>query len=77
VVGYTVTLPLTATDPEGTPVPVITTDVAFWVVQDNTTGEPDTGENAGLELNDRICTPPTDTVTLAWVGPAALVAVKV
>jgi hypothetical protein len=65
VVGYTVTLPFTDSEPPGTPVPVTITEVAFWVVHDKTTGWPDPGENAGLAENVRICTPPTLTVTLA------------
>ena len=57
--------------------PMITTEVAFAVVQLNTTGEPAADELGGLAVNDRICTVPTVTVALAWICPAPLVAVKV
>jgi len=30
------------------------TEVAFWVVHDKTTGDPEAGEKAGLEENVRI-----------------------
>ena len=57
--------------------PMITTDVVLAVVQLRTTGLPANDEFGGLAVNDRICTVPTTTVTLAWIIPAPLVAVSV
>ena len=57
--------------------PTITTDAAFCVVHESTTGEPDDVEKVGLEVNVRMVTWPTFTVTLAWIWPAELEAVRV
>jgi len=55
----------------------MTVDVAFSVCHANVTGEPETVEKTGSDVNDRMRTAPTFTVTLAWIWPLALVAVSV
>jgi len=77
--GLTVKLPFTgrlAGDVCMSP-PTNDTEVAFEVCHVSVTAPPCTGENSGLALNCRICVEPTFTVTLAWIWPVALVAVKV
>ena len=77
-IGVTVKLPLTgrfAGDDVISP-PTNTTEVALVVVHDSTTGLPCEVTNSGLAVNDVIIVCPTFTVTLAWVWPVALVAVK-
>ncbi len=62
--GATVSVPFGCSDCGGTPLPVITTDVAFCVCHDSVIGWPEM-ENDGLEVNEMICTDPTFNVTLA------------
>jgi hypothetical protein len=77
VIGVTVKLPLAGKLWDPTSLPINTTEVAFCVVQERTTGLPAAVEVTGLAMNDRILTAPTLTVALACIWPVALVAVRV
>jgi hypothetical protein len=77
VIGFTVTLPLDGRVCAGSSLPIRTTEVAFCVVQERTTGLPAAVEVTGFAVNDVILTEPTLTVALACIWPVALVAVRV
>ena len=77
VIGLTVRLPLAGRLCDGSSLPIRTTEVAFCVVQERTTGSPAAVEVTGLAVNDVIFTEPTLTVALACIWPVELVAVRV
>src|SRR5579871_5282416 len=77
VIGLTVKLPLTGRFCGPSSLPTSTTELAFCVVHDSTTGLPAAVEVTGLAVKEVIRTAPTFTVTLALMLPVALVAVSV
>src|SRR2546421_11385223 len=77
VIGFTTSEPLAGRDAGASSLPTITTEAAFSVFHARVTGAPAASEVTGSDVNDRIRTWPTFTVTLAWIWPLALVAVSV
>ena len=65
MIGFTVKLPLTGRVCAPISLPISTTEVAFCVVQERTTGFPDAVEVTGLAVKEVILTEPTLSVALA------------
>jgi hypothetical protein len=77
VIGFTVRLPLVGNVCACRSAPTMTTEVAFTVLHERTTGLPAAVEVTGLAENEVMATVPTLTVVLAWIWPTELVAVRV